>query len=130
MDAQTELLLRKSAASEQAICSHDLERLPDIFGFHTQQAVEKLLKALLTELGVGHQRTHDLAELVRMVELNDEHLPRTPITLSRLTAFAVQFRYDELPPESGLDPADSRETVAILRKHVESRLKAIQNRKK
>lgn len=52
MDAQTELLLRKSAANEQAIASADLERVPDVFGFQAQQAVEKLFKALLNEIGV------------------------------------------------------------------------------
>jgi hypothetical protein len=54
MDAQTELLLKKSAASEQAISSPDLERIPDIFGFETQQAAEKLLKALLIEIGIRY----------------------------------------------------------------------------
>jgi hypothetical protein len=57
MDAQTALLLRKSAANEQAIASTDLERVPDVFGFQTQQAVEKLLKAILTELRVRYRPT-------------------------------------------------------------------------
>ena len=78
MDEQTELLLRKSAANEQTISSPDLERVPDVFGFHTQQAVEKLLKALLTELGVSYRRTHDVAELVAMVERRDQPIPATP----------------------------------------------------
>jgi hypothetical protein len=46
--------LKKSAASEQAISSPDLERIPDIFGFETQQAAEKLLKALLIEIGIRY----------------------------------------------------------------------------
>ncbi len=71
MDAQTELLLRKSAANEQAIASADLERVPDVFGFQAQQAVEKLFKALLNEIGVRYPRTHDLAELAALVESHD-----------------------------------------------------------
>jgi HEPN domain-containing protein len=126
MDEQTELLLRKSAANEQTISSPDLERVPDVFGFHTQQAVEKLLKALLTELGVSHRRTHDVAELVAMVEQRDQPIPATPIALSRLTAFAVQFRYDELPGNLALDPSEARDTVTTLRKHVEGRLREIE----
>jgi HEPN domain-containing protein len=125
MDAQTELLLRKSAANEQAISSADLERVPDIFGFQTEQAVEKLLKAMLTELGVRHRRTHDIAELVQMIESHDEQLPATPIVLSRLTAFAVEFRYDDLPGNLALNPTDARGTVAILRQHVVNRLDQI-----
>lgn len=127
MDAQTQLLLRKSAANEQAISSADLERVPDVFGFQTQQAVEKLLKALLNELGLRHPRTHDLAELIGLVESHDEQLPATPIALSRLTAFAVEFRYEDLPPSLALDPAHARRTIAILREHVERRLEGIQS---
>ena len=125
MDAQTELLLRKSAANEQAISSPDLERVPDVFGFQVQQAVEKLLKAILAEIGVRYRPTHDVAELVAMVESHDKPLPVTPLTLSRLTAFAVEFRYDDLPGSLALDPAEARKTVAVLRQHVEARLDQI-----
>lgn len=117
--------MKKSAASEQAISSPDLERIPDIFGFETQQAAEKLLKALLIEIGIRYRRTHDLAELVQLVQLHDQPIPPTPIVLSRLTAFAVQFRYEELPGDLALVPAEARDTVAILRKHVESRIEQI-----
>jgi hypothetical protein len=79
----------------------------------------------MTELGVRYPITHDVAELVRMVELHDEQLPATPIRLSRLTAFAVQFRYDELPESLALDPIEARRTVAILRQHVINRLDQI-----
>ncbi len=125
MDAQTELLLRKSAANEQAIASADLERVPDVFGFQTQQAVEKLFKALLNEIGVRYPRTHDLAELAALVELHDQPLIRMPVALSQLTAFAVEFRYDDLPASLAPDPAKARLAVALLRQHVESRLQTI-----
>jgi HEPN domain-containing protein len=130
MDAQTELLLRKSAANEQAIACADLERVPDVFGFQTQQALEKLLKALLNEAGVRYPRTHDLAELVALVESTDQPLPQTPISLSRLTAFAVEFRYDDVPSGLALDAVEARTTVARMRKHVEGRLEAMAARQK
>ena len=43
----------------------------------------------------------------------------------RLTAFAVEFRYDDVPFGLGLVPAEARVTVAMLRKHVEERVAAI-----
>jgi len=129
MDAQTELLLRKSAANEQAIASPDLERVPDVFGFQTQQAVEKLLKAFLCELGIRYRRTHDIAELAAMVESHDERLPVTPIALERLSAFAVEFRYDDLPATLTLDPVEARATVALLRQHIAERVEKIAIRK-
>lgn len=48
-----------------------------------------------------------------------------PMALSQLTAFAVEFRYDDLPASQALDPTKARMTVALLRKHVELRLHAI-----
>ncbi len=47
------------------------------------------------------------------------------MALSQLTAFAVEFRYDDLPASQALDPTKTRITVALLRKHVELRLHAI-----
>jgi len=79
----------------------------------------------LIEIGIRYRRTHDLAELVQLVQPHDQPIPPTPILLSRLTAFAVQFRYEELPGDLALVPAEARDTVAILRKHVESRIEQI-----
>lgn len=72
-----------------------------------------------------YRPTHDLAELVAMVESHDKPLPLTPLKLSRLTAFAVEFRYDDLPGSLALGPAEARKTVAVLRQHVEARLDQI-----
>ena len=47
----------------------DAETFADeIFGFHAQQAVEKVLKAWLTLVGVEYPRTHDLEELLELLE--------------------------------------------------------------
>ncbi len=99
--------------------------MPDVFGFQTHQAIEKLLKALLNEIGVRYPRTHDLAELTALLESHDQPLATMPMDLSRLTAFAVEFRYDDLPAGLALEPAKARLAVSLLRQHVESRLHAI-----
>ena len=39
----------------------------EIFGFHVQQAVEKLLKAWLASLGEIYPLSHDLASLLDML---------------------------------------------------------------
>jgi HEPN domain-containing protein len=52
---QAMLLLRK-AAQDEALLDAVLESelvSDEVFGFHCQQAAEKLLKALLSELGSG-----------------------------------------------------------------------------
>ena len=39
----------------------------EIFGFHAQQAIEKLLKAWLASLGETYPLSHDLASLLDML---------------------------------------------------------------
>jgi len=99
------LLLQKSAEDQYV-----LERLigdvdaPDaVIGFHAQQAVEKLLKAVLTSRSIRYGRRHDLANLV---DLLDEHgIPMPPVAeeLSGLTPYAVELRYDQ-PPLDAEEP--------------------------
>lgn len=73
-------------------------------GFHAQQAVEKALKAVLSQAGVAFRRTHDLAELLDL--LADSGLPAPPHAdlLDELNPYAVEMRYGLVEP-AGLDRA-------------------------
>jgi HEPN domain-containing protein len=72
----------------------DAETFADeIFGFHAQQAVEKALKAWLTLVGVEYPRTHDLEELLELLEERAEPILGVFYDLIDLTDFAVQFCY-------------------------------------
>jgi HEPN domain-containing protein len=51
------------------------------FGFHAQQAVEKLLKALIGGHEVRYEYTHDLWALIERLTLLDEDLPGDTILL-------------------------------------------------
>ena len=66
----------------------------EIFGFHAQQTVEKLLKAWLSAIGIKYERTHDLQVLVLLLKDNRQQLPDELVDLENLTDFAVNFRYD------------------------------------
>ena len=72
--------------------------IPDeTIGFHAQQAVEKMIKAVLAHRSVKYRKTHQLEELVAL--LQDVGIPYPP-ELSEavaLTPFAVELRYDLLP---------------------------------
>ena len=69
--------------------------LPDsIFGFHGQQAFEKLLKALLSAHLVEYPLTHNLSALMRLLRTCDELLPELPYELVRLQPYAVEMRYE------------------------------------
>jgi len=65
----------------------------DAVCFHSQQCVEKLLKAALLECGKDIFRTHDLSHLLDLI------LPEQPLWevyrfgFQKLVSYAVEFRY-------------------------------------
>lgn len=79
-----------------------------IVGFHAQQCVEKLLKAVLASRGVDFPFTHDLETLRRLLDEQGLAVPVDPSTLALLTPFSVRQRYGELDEEP-VDRAELRE---------------------
>ena len=118
--------LRRKAASDEAILG--LDTISDsIIGFHAQQAVEKPIKALLTQLNIPYELTHSLNRLSILLENHGEYLPATSITLGDLTDFSVEYRYSYLPPAEAQDRKELIETVRILREHIVGRIAALSN---
>jgi HEPN domain-containing protein len=72
----------------------------EIIGFHAQQIVEKALKAVLAIKSVPFRRTHDLAELIDILSDKGISVPIPMDKCVELTPFAVEYRYDFLPPEN------------------------------
>lgn len=118
------LLLRKAAQDEYLLDA----MLPDplapeeAFGFHAQQAVEKLLKALLTAKHVTYPHTHRIGDLITLANDNGMSIPSPLDALRSLTPFAVEFRYGALPdePEEPLDRDALRRDIDGLRVWVQS----------
>ncbi|HWE87067.1 MAG TPA: HEPN domain-containing protein [Terracidiphilus sp.] len=120
---QAQILVIKAAEDEKVLHNGDI---PDsILGFHAQQAVEKLIKALLSQLAVAFELTHNLERLELLLRANHETLPPTPIALTDLTDFAVVYRYDLLFQIRPHDTADLIETVRLIREHVVARIAAL-----
>lgn len=123
MDRQAEVLLGKAADDEAVIL---ISGVPDgPFGFHVQQAVEKLLKALISQLGLTYERTHDLEDLVAQLQKAGETVPIAVVEFSEFQRFAVIHRYDEIPTARVLDRIQAVETVRMLREHVVARITAL-----
>ena len=80
----------------------------EIFGFHLQQAAEKLFKAWLALLGEAYPTTHDLETLLALLRARDARASRFE-ELIEYTAFAVQFRYSGADP--GAEPLDRGDGV-------------------
>ena len=66
----------------------------DIVCFHAQQAIEKLLKALLAFCDQPQPRTHDLEELQRLVLAVHESKELADLDLFEASDYAVMARYD------------------------------------
>ena len=120
IDPWVETLLIK-AGEDEAMLQWELS--PDApFGFHAQQAAEKLLKALLAQLGFVLDRTHDVVKLAAQLRDAGEPIPDTPVPLADLNQFAVVYRYDSIPELEIPDRAGAIETISILREHVTARI--------
>lgn len=116
-------LLQASARDERSL-QFDLDS--EVFGYLAQQAVEKLLKALITAHGISYPFTHDIGSLVAQVIVLGEQVPPTPLTPDEFTNYALHARYDVGKP---LPPAlrdEIRIAVAKLREYVTTRVLALQ----
>ena len=94
-----------------------LERLigqPDLpvwaMAFHAQQAVEKFIKAVLTSGNVPFPHTHDLRELMELLEQEGMDSPPQAENLSLLTPYGALLRY--VPPSDETLDVDWALTVA------------------
>ncbi len=67
----------------------------DVVGFLLQQAIEKSLKSVIAASEREVPRTHDLEELVQLVEDSGRELSATLASCAWLTPWAVDFRYEE-----------------------------------
>jgi len=65
------------------------------FGFHAQQAIEKLFKALIGGRGERYKFTHDLEDLRLQLEALGEQLPFAASVLHELSNYAGVWRYQE-----------------------------------
>jgi len=94
-----------------------------IIGFHLQQAVEKLLKALLAANDIPYRKTHDIRELIDLLEDHKILIPEELFDLDDFTPYAVEFRYEDMSYEQEtLDRAKAMERISMLDNWVRGRL--------
>jgi len=91
----------------------------EIFGFHTQQVVEKCLKAWLCLKAIEYPKTHNIRHLIVLLEQTGEK-DAGLWEFVGLSAFAVQFRYETY--ELFDEPLDRKELMHSA-KHLYSRVK-------
>lgn len=81
--------------------------------FHCQQAAEKYLKAFLVSRQVDFPKTHDIEELLDLVESVDPALGASLRDVIPLTRYAVDVRYPGEMPEP--TEAQAREALRLAR---------------
>ena len=120
-----ERLLRK-AGEDETLLDEVLTspRVSDeVIGFHCQQAAEKLLKAVLAIHGIVYRRTHDLNELLLLLQQHGIAIPADIQDVDLLTPFAVEYRYQEWSgTDEALDRAASRALIRRLRAWAEQQI--------
>ena len=100
--AKSDFRLARLAASDEFI------RLEQIC-YHTQQAAEKAIKAVLLFREIEFPLTHDIEELLEIAENNGIVLPDPIQDAGLLTPYAVETRY----PGSWMEIAESDVDEAI-----------------
>jgi HEPN domain-containing protein len=82
--------------------------------FHTQQAAEKALKAVLVYAAVDFPRTHDLQELLILVRDSGMSVPSELEEVNALTRFAAETRYPGDPEP--IRPDELEHAIALTDK--------------
>ncbi len=118
------LFLRK-AAQDEALLDAVIESdkvSDEVIGFHCQQAAEKMLKALLSDLGAAFHKTHELGALMETLARSGAPLPGEFENLDMLTPFGAVYRYDDYDGTESLNRTETRAMLRSLRSWVEDRL--------
>jgi HEPN domain-containing protein len=121
---QARLLMRKAAQDEALLdVIVDSDTVSDeVFGFHCQQAAEKLMKALLSRLGIRFRKTHELGSLALLLTEYGCPVPSEFDELDRLTPFGAVYRYEDFDSPLQLDRPRVRKLLMRLRAWIENQL--------
>ncbi len=87
-------------AKSNLIQAREGRHLPEVYledlCFQAQQAAEKALKGVLIALGIRFPYTHDLADLLSLIERAGPSIPESVRDAAILSGYAVEARYPGL----------------------------------
>jgi HEPN domain-containing protein len=78
--------------------------------FHAQQTAEKSLKAYLVFQSIRVPKTHDIGDLLALIELKDKKLSELLTSCQQLTDYAVAYRY----PDAQKKPLEKKDVVLAI----------------
>jgi len=91
--------------------------------FHSQQAAEKYLKALLTWHGAEVPKTHALGQLLDLLAVVDAPLSERLSDATALNPYSIEVRYPADFPEP--DAAEAQEALALAEKVRDAVMRAL-----
>jgi HEPN domain-containing protein len=84
--------------------------------FEAEQAVEKSVKAILRCRGIDFPKTHDIGELLALLDRSGQKIPQDIWKADSLTTYAVETRYPG--PAEPVTRNEYRQAVALAQKVV------------
>jgi len=106
----------RKAVEDLVVAGDEAEKITWASVFHSQQAVEKALKALLASIGVQPPKTHSIEYLLFL--LKERGMDTSQIKYAaRLSDYAVEARYPDFEEEPSVEEALN--ALAIARSVVE-----------
>ena len=84
--------------------------------FEAEQAVEKALKAVLRSRGIDFPKTHDIGELMALLDRSGQKISQDLWKADSLTTYAVETRYPG--PAEPVSRNEYREAVALAQQVV------------
>ncbi len=122
-EAQRSLRLADRDIYAFTVLKKDIDAHLSVVYFHAQQAVEKMLKAVLFSAQIEFRRTHDLTALTFLLQQKNIQIPVAAAQLARLNPFAVTYRYDDIEIDAfRLTRKEAAEWLNSLRIWAESEL--------
>ena len=101
----------------------------EVIGFHAQQAVEKLLKAVLVLNSMSPEKTHDLLYLYKMCSRYTDLPSDLESICAKLNPYAVEHRYPSqasVSPTQLLEDLQDAETLCSqLQKYLTSKIQEL-----
>ena len=82
----------------------------DVICFHSQQCVEKYLKAFLTLQGVPFPKSHDLVVLRNLASQHDGSFELVRDLIKQIDEYAVRFRY----PGEEADRKEAKRAISVM----------------
>ncbi len=109
------MLWLKKAEKDLVSAQHEMsfpDAVRESICFHSQQAVEKALKAYLVYLDINFTKTHEIGELISNCTKKDKEMASLFKEADNLTDYAVQIRYPDSPAEPSQEDATQALKIA------------------